>query len=98
MELNFSKEVWTGMLLIGKTYTPMDLIFDTTSDWLCVEGFDCESCDGRKYNPNLTGRIVTGTISTRAYGSAVLNGIEYVDTVCVDLRKCVTNFEYFNII
>jgi hypothetical protein len=55
MELNPARDVWTGMLLMGKTYTPMEVIFDTTSDWLCVEGFDCESCKGNTFNSDYSG-------------------------------------------
>ena len=34
---------------MGKFYK-MDLIYDTASDWLMVEGASCENCEGNKYD------------------------------------------------
>ena len=46
--------LWTGEIYMGK-YIKMDLIYDTGSDWLMVEGANCDSCEGNTYNiePNL---------------------------------------------
>ena len=42
--------MWTGpMYMGGNTY--MDLVYDTGSDWLVVEGSDCSNCQGNTYNP-----------------------------------------------
>jgi len=31
-------------------FSKMDVIYDTGSDWLIVEGADCESCQGNIYD------------------------------------------------
>ena len=78
-------------------FTPMEVVFDTGSDWLVAQGTSCTSCSGHLYNPSVTGRLTNDTLSSRSYGSAVLNGTTYKDTVCLDMSICVVNFEYFSI-
>ena len=46
---NRQKFVWTGEIYMGK-FSKMDVIYDTGSDWLSIEGADCETCDGNKYD------------------------------------------------
>ena len=41
--------LWTIEIYMGRFFK-MDLILDTASDWLIVEGEDCETCEGNKYN------------------------------------------------
>ena len=58
----------------------MDVVFDTGSDWLVIEGYDCSNCEGNVFLGTLTGTPVNGgTQSTRSYGSASLRGTEYLD-------------------
>ena len=56
----------------------MDVIYDTGSDWLVIEGSDCSTCEGNTYNigPSLdTGTAaVLGEIEERNYGKAVFTG------------------------
>ena len=79
----------------------MDVVFDTGSDWLVVEGSDCAKCDGNTYDiqPSLSSgqarKLSRGDPSVRVYGSAELEGYEYADTVCLSLASCVYNFEFF---
>lgn len=80
--------------------TKMDMIFDTGSDWLVVEGATCTNCDGNTYDirPNMdTGvaKDVSKQISTRSYGSLELQGREYTDTVCILFSACLNNFKFF---
>ena len=68
--------MWTGEIYMGKL-TKMDVVYDTGSDWLTVEGMDCSNCEGNTYDigPSLDGGIATlveTEQSTRAYGSATL--------------------------
>ena len=46
--------LWTIEIYMGKFFK-MDLILDTASDWLVVEGENCDTCEGNKYDigPNL---------------------------------------------
>ena len=40
---------WTGTIYMGRLY-PMDVIFDTGSDYLVIEGSDCVNCQGDTYD------------------------------------------------
>ena len=91
--------MWTGEIYMGKL-SKMDVVYDTGSDWLVIEGQDCNNCEGNTYD--ITPSIETGdavalseSSSTREYGSAQLVGKEYTDTVCILFSACVTNFEFF---
>ena len=86
--------MWHGTILMGGK-TNMNLVFDTGSDWLVVQGKDCSSCKGNKFDPFITGKLVNGKLSTKTYGTAVLNGTVFKDIVCLDGEKCVNEFEYF---
>jgi hypothetical protein len=86
------------MLLMGDTFTPMDVIFDTGSDWLAIEGFECVSCEGNTFNAERSGKIVNDNLSRRIYGSANLLGLEYEDQVCLHYETCLYNFLYFSIV
>jgi len=44
--------LYTGQLYIGESDQEMEVIYDTGSDWIAIEGRDCENCDGAKYDPN----------------------------------------------
>ena len=37
--------MWTGEIFMGGT-TKMDVVYDTGSDWLLIEGSLCENCEG----------------------------------------------------
>ena len=91
--------MWTGEIYMGKL-SKMDVVYDTGSDWLVVEGSSCDTCEGNTYDiqPSLdTGEAValSNISSERNYGSASLTGKEYTDTVCILFSVCVTNFEFF---
>ena len=84
----------------------MDVVFDTASDWLMVESYDCVNCEGIG---NSTGEVYNTTksimisdeddkLSQRYYGEAVLKGYEFEDTVCILLGECVDSFRYFAIL
>lgn len=93
--------MWTGEIYMGKL-SKMDVVYDTGSDWLVVEGADCGGCEGNTYNigPSLDSGIAeqkSDEQSTRSYGSAELKGYEYTDTVCILFSACVENFEFFYI-
>ena len=34
--------------------TKMDVVYDTASDWLIIEGADCENCEGNVYDISLS--------------------------------------------
>jgi len=79
-------------------YTPMNVIFDTASDYLVVEGTDCGDCEGNRYDAS-QGKKASGSDEpiARAYGSVYIKGYEYIDTICLQLSQCVSDFKYFAI-
>ena len=46
---NANGYMWTGEIYMGKL-TKMDMVYDTGSDWLVVEGATCSNCEGNKYD------------------------------------------------
>jgi hypothetical protein len=72
----------------------VNVIFDTGSDWLAVEGKGCSSCLGNLFDGS-KGKQIDKTISERKYGSVILKGYKWFDTVCVTFNTCVKEFEYF---
>ena len=40
---------YVGGVWMGKSKM-LDVVFDTGSDWLVIEGADCSNCGGDKYN------------------------------------------------
>ena len=80
----------------------MDVILDTASDWLIIEGAECYNCQGNVYDigPSLDdGQAIlisrAGDSIERSYGSMSFLGKEYTDTVCILFSACVKNFEFF---
>ena len=84
------------------------MVYDTGSDWLCLESVECEAGNGPKFDFKAsTSFKQQGTKdSVREYGSAVLRGKEVTDLACIvpfdedDLAKgtppfCKENFEWF---
>ena len=42
--------MWVGEILMGESFEPMNVVFDTGSDWLVVQGSTCDNCEGGKYD------------------------------------------------
>lgn len=47
--VNEDGTMWTGEIYMGGT-TLMDVVYDTGSDWLVIEGVECSQCEGNKYD------------------------------------------------
>lgn len=96
--VNEDGTMWTGELYMGGNVL-MDVVYDTGSDWLVIEGSDCTDCEGNKYDTNdSSGDPVrlTNSISERNYGSASLTGREWTDKVCLRPEtNCIDDFEFF---
>jgi hypothetical protein len=70
-------------------------VYDTGSDWLVVEGSNCGSCDGDRFNADASGLKTSLQSSERLYGSSVFQGNVYEDRVCIDNTMCVNDFQFF---
>lgn len=90
-------EVWMGWL------TNIPVIIDTASDWLVLQGEDCENCCGKRYSALDASEdgnavlILDEYEIERQYGTAILRGQTYQDTVCLLLSDdfCMDSFEFF---
>ena len=82
---------------MGSQKDSVDVIFDTASDWLSVEGNLCTNCEGNTFSvtESSTADQVGSIISERSYGGTNLKGFEYTDRVCVTTNECVNDFEFF---
>ena len=89
---------YVSPLYVGENATRMDVVCDTGSDWLVLEGSKCTSCKGNTFDGDISGTKLTKDLSQRKYGSVVLLGHEYTDKVCIDPLNqdtCVENFKYY---
>ena len=86
---------YVGPIKMGMMNVMMDVVYDTGSDWLAVEGSLCLDCDGDTFDGAYSGTLTNTTESERNYGSASLKGFEYKDRVCLDWDICVNDFKYF---
>ena len=46
---NFEDYAYTAPILMGSDNQPMEVVWDTGSDWLTVEGDFCSQCQGNTY-------------------------------------------------
>lgn len=88
---------WTGKIAVGSNGTEMDVAFDTSSDWLALEGSECKTCTGDVFDAGLsTSAKKTGKKShERRYDEIRVTGTEWTDKVCLVFDRCVTDFEFF---
>lgn len=85
---------------MGTEQKPMNVVFDTGSDWLVVQSTNCSNCEGDVFNATKSGVLTNTTMQVRKYGSAEVDGYLYNDTVCLakDLSSCILKFPYFSVI
>jgi hypothetical protein len=74
---------YIGSLYIGENTEPLDMVFDTGSDWLVVASHECATCNGRKYNHASSSSLKTYYNEDKIiYGSARADGYYARDLVC----------------
>jgi len=54
---------------MGARFTAMNVVFDTGSDWLLVQGKSCASCKGNKYD-SAPENLIEMNKSKRSYDTA----------------------------
>ena len=70
---NYIDQLYYGALYVGTSDQEMQVIIDTSTDWLVIEGQDCLSCNENKYDPNTSNLFaqVEEGYSNRSYGSFI---------------------------
>jgi hypothetical protein len=84
-----------GPLFFGSQQVEFDVIYDTGSDWVTIEGKNCTNCKGDTYDSTQSSesKQVGKSVSARQYGSALLLGTEFTDKVCLNkFTSCVDDF------
>ena len=92
-----------GPIVIGQSATKettLNVVYDTGSDWLVVEGRDCGArsiCKGNTFDPVQSGsyRGEQRHVEARTYGSVSFKGYTWKDKVCVSKSWCANDFEFF---
>lgn len=64
-------QLYSLSLFVGESDQELKVLFDTGSDWLLLEGRDCESCLASKYDPNTSSYFQKTDLILRSieYGS-----------------------------
>ena len=70
---NYRDTLYYGRLYMGEQYQEVQVIIDTSSDWLMVEGRECENCKENTYDPATSGyfQFTNNRTDTLQYGSMV---------------------------
>ena len=86
---------YVGPIYMGQSSQQMQVTYDTGSDWLAVEGANCTSCAGDKFDAALSGNRQNDASVKRMYGSVELLGHEWKDRVCMGPATCLNDFEFY---
>lgn len=75
----------------------MNVIMDTSSDWLALVGQECSNCKGNKLDTSAssTAQYIGSQESERVYNDISVKGTEWLDSVCLSQSTCVDSFEFF---
>ena len=103
-DLAYSGPIYLG----GPEAQSLEVVYDTGSDWLTVEGSNCSECKGNtyKYTDSDSFEFLESEQSVELeYGSALLKGLRAQDRICIadestfDLAiwegACHPTFEFF---
>ena len=84
---NYHDFQYTAPLYIGQHKQSMELVYDTGSDWLTIEGDTCADCGGNRYqhaDSNTFAYVEDDEgVFDLEYGSALLTGQKATDRVCM---------------
>lgn len=64
---------------MGTSKTPINVVFDTGSDWLVIPDKTCDNCKGDTFDTSVSGTVVNQTLSYKTFGYAYFDGITYKD-------------------
>ena len=84
---NYHDFSYSGTIYLGSPESQaMEVVYDTGSDWLTVEGANCHLCQGNLYDHTQSDdfAFLESVQSTELnYGSASLKGLRASDKVCL---------------
>jgi len=79
----------------------VQVIIDTGSDWLLIEGRECETCKENRYDPSTSSyfKFLNNRTDTKEYGNKFhIRGRQVEDQVCLGFDKaCITPFTWYMI-
>lgn len=89
-------------MYVGSDKQPLDVIFDTGSNWFWVKSVDCDNCPyPDSFNHKTSDTFSTyGRDITLTYGSGSVSGVVSQDEVCLDKNHdehCVPDFHFVNV-
>ena len=91
-------QLYSLSLFVGESDQEIKVLFDTGSDWLLIEGKDCESCLNAKYDPNTSSYFQKSDLILRSieYGTFFhVKGKRVKDQVCLSsFSLCVDPYEF----
>jgi len=84
---------------IGSDNQPFDLIFDTGSNWLWVNGRFCENCNNKPRFDERTSKNhrFFDVLVDLHYGSGDVYGYNSIDTVCIRPGDCANDFSFLTV-
>ena len=77
----------------------MDVIFDSSTDWLALESSKCQNCKGNTFDESKssTARLADSQVTERRYNSIVVEGQELTDRICLasGFSSCIDSFKFY---
>ena len=95
---NYRDSLYYGRMFLGEQFQEMQVIIDTSSDWLLVEGNMCSTCHENTYDPNTSAyyQEIGDEREKRNYGNIITTRtLEVEDQVCLQFDDgCVSPFKW----
>ena len=73
-------------IFVGESDSRQNVLFDTGSDWLVLEGRDCKNCKDNKYDPNTSKSFVKGNEIEKYISSGTfmnVSALRVQDQICL---------------
>jgi len=86
-------------IYIGDNMQPFELIFDTGSNWLWVNGRICDNCNSQpQFDERKSSSFKFFNILTDLhYGTGDAYGYNSLDKVCIKPGKCAEDFSFLTV-
>ena len=94
---NYRDNLYYGRLYAGSQFQEMQVVIDTSSDWLLIEGSDCFNCQETTYDPSTSQYYeeISSREFSRDYGNIIQTRVKEVkdfmclgfDDVCIEEMK-----------